>query len=406
MIGALARGRSEISNLNLGGDVGATATAVTKLGAPVEVDPNAGSAWIDGPGPDRLHEPPDVIDAGNSGTTLRCLLGILSAVEGMSVVTGDESLRRRPMLRVVAPLRQLGASIEGRDHGDRAPLVVRGAELRGAEIEIPVASAQIKTALLLAGLRADGPTTVISPRPSRDHTERMLTATGVGLEISEDSISIAPGEPKPFRLRVPGDASSAAFLIVAALLVPGSDLTVTGVGLNPSRTALFDVLSEMGAEIEVETTAEEMGEPVGTIRAKHSLLSRTEVPPEAIPALVDEIPILAVAATQATGTTTIAGAGELRVKESDRLATVAAALRSLGASVEERPDGLEVSGPAQLDGGEVESAGDHRIALALAVAGLVASAPVRVNRWACVDTSFPEFLDLLGDAQGKGWKRS
>jgi 3-phosphoshikimate 1-carboxyvinyltransferase len=347
-----------------------------------------------------------VIDAGNSGTTIRCLAGVVAGVEGIAVLTGDKSLRARPMLRVVAPLRQLGASIDGRDHGDRAPLVVRGRTLRGAEIEIATASAQVKTALLLAGLRASGTTTVLSPGPSRDHTERMLHAAGVRVDADGTSVSIQPAQLQPLNLRVPGDVSSAAFLVVAALLVPGSALTIERVGLNPTRTALLDVLKAMGGRVDVEVTGEESNEPVGTVRVAHSELNGIDVDPGVIAALVDEIPVLAVAATQARGTTTIAGAEELRVKESDRLATMSRCLARAGARVEERTDGLVIEGPTPLTGGDMDPAGDHRIALAMAVAGLTASEPVRVLGWSCVETSFPEFLDVLGQAQGKGWKRS
>jgi 3-phosphoshikimate 1-carboxyvinyltransferase len=406
MLASLASGASELTGLNVGHDVVATARAVGLLGANVDLDAATARAAIQSPGAEGLHEPGDVIDAGNSGTTLRCLLGIAAGVEGMTVLTGDESLRARPMLRVVAPLRQLGAAIEGRDHGDRAPLAVRGRELEGGEIEITVASAQVKTALLLAGLRASGTTTVLSPRPTRDHTERMLRAAGAAVVGEGTSVSIERAGLRPLQMRVPGDVSSAAFLVVASLIVPGSELTIEGVGLNPTRTALFDVLREMGARLELHVTGEESGEPVGTIHVAHSELQGTEVDPRAIPSLIDEIPVLAVAASHAQGTTTITGAEELRVKESDRLAAIARSLSSLGAAVEERPDGLAIRGGNPLSGGEVDSLGDHRIALAMAVAGLVASGPVRVLGWGCVETSFPEFLDVLGQAQGKGWKRS
>jgi 3-phosphoshikimate 1-carboxyvinyltransferase len=406
IVAGLAAGSSKLTGLNIGHDVLATARAVRLLGVGVDLEIADARASVQSPGAAGLTEPPDVIDAGNSGTTLRCLLGVAAGIEGMTVLTGDESLRERPMLRVVAPLRQLGASIEGREHGDRAPLTVRGADLRGAEVEIAVASAQVKTALLLAGLRASGTTTVISPAPTRDHTERMLRS--VGAEVSEDgtTVSVAPANLRPLQMRIPGDVSSAAFLAVAALIVPRSDLVIEGVGLNPTRTALFDILREMGAQLEVEVTADESGEPVGTIHACHSELRGVEVDPRAIPGAIDEIPVLAVAAACAQGATTITGAGELRVKESDRVATIAGSLSALGAAIEERPDGLVIRGGSPLSGGEVDSRGDHRIALAMAVAGLVASEPVRVLGWGCVETSFPEFLDVLGRAQGKGWKRS
>jgi 3-phosphoshikimate 1-carboxyvinyltransferase len=406
MLAALAPGASVIGGINIGHDVMATARAVGLLGAEVELDADVARVSIDSPGAEALVEPDDVIDAGNSGTTLRCLLGVVAPIEGTTVLTGDESVRSRPMLRVVAPLRQLGAAIEGRDHGDRAPLVVRGRPLQGAEVEISVSSAQVKTALLLAGLRASGRTTVVSPLPSRDHTERMLRAAGAEVTGEGDRVSVEPGPLEPFRMKVPGDASSGAFLVVAALLVPGSELTIEGVGLNPTRIALFDVLQAMGGHLSVEITGDEMGEPVGSVVAAHSELHGIDVDPASIPALVDEIPVLAVAASQATGATTIAGAEELRVKESDRLAGMARALSALGASVEEKRDGFTIQGGTPLSGGEVDSLGDHRIALAMAVAGLVSEGPVRVRGWGCIETSFPEFLDTLGRAQGKGWKRS
>lgn len=401
MLAALATGTSELTGLNVGHDVLATARAVGQLSAAVTVDADTGRATIRSPGMEALREPDDVIDAGNSGTTLRSLLGIAAGIEGITVVTGDHSLRARPMLRVVAPLRQLGASIEGRLQGDRAPLVVRGTELKGAEVDIEVASAQVKTALLLAGLRASGTTTVVSPAPSRDHTERMLRAAGVPVSGDGTSVSVEAAAVPPLEMRIPGDVSSAAFLVVAALIVPGSELTIDRVGLNPTRTAWLEILRGMGARLEVDVVGEESGEPFGTIRAAHSELHGIDVDPAAIPSLLDEIPILAVAAARADGTTTITGAGELRVKETDRLAAMASSLSSLGAAIDERRDGLVIRGGDTLTGGEVDPRGDHRIALAMAVAGLVASGPVRVGGWRCVETSFPEFVDVLGRAQGE-----
>jgi 3-phosphoshikimate 1-carboxyvinyltransferase len=402
IVSALADGRSVIAGANMGHDALATATALRSFGARVEVDRGMRRVEVEGSGLDGLHEATGVIDAGNSGTTIRTLLGVAAPVPGLTVLDGDASLRGRPMLRVVAPLRQMGAQIDGREHGDRAPLTVRGSELTGVDHEPQVASAQIKTALLLAGLRASGTTSVLEPRRSRDHTERMLAAAGVPLRVDGLRVSLDGGTgPAAADRVIPGDISSAMFLIVAALICPGSDLRITGVGLNPTRTAALDVLKEMGAALEITVDEERHGEPVGTVRAKHSELSGVAIDPVQVPALIDEIPVLAIAATQADGATAIRGAEELRVKESDRIDTMVQGLTAVGAAVEELPDGMVVAGSSTLRGGRVESRGDHRVAMAFAVAGLVASDNVRIDGWSSVETSFPEFLDTLGEAQGR-----
>lgn len=396
---ALGRGRSLIARPNLGDDVAATAAMLRGLGAACVLERDKAQAYVEASGRTGLREPQEVLDAGNSGTSLRVLLGVCAGIEGLSVLTGDESLRRRPMLRVVAPLRQMGALIDGRRHADRAPLTVRGGALSGIDVELPVASAQVKTALLLAGLFAEGTTSVTEPRRSRDHTERMLAALGAELSCEQTTVSIAgTQELEPFELVVPGDVSSAMFLIVAATLVPGSDLSIAGVGLNPTRTAALDVLRRMGAAIDTETETTVLGEPVGRVHVRHAPLRATHVPAASVPALIDEVPALAVAASQAEGTTTFEGVGELRVKESDRIASIVEGLRTLGGSAEVAGDSLAVVGPVRLSGGDVDSYGDHRIAMAFAVAGFVASAKVRVERWSCVNTSFPEFLEVVGDA--------
>ena len=402
ILGALAPGTSRVTNLNTGEDVLATGRALSALGATTRIDEALAEAEVEGCGPAGLVEPDDVIDCGNSGSTLRMLLGVCACVPGLSVLTGDPSLRRRPMLRVVDPLRHMGAAIDGRDGGERAPLVVRGGHLRGVDVAMTVASAQVKTALLLAGLGAAGTTTILQPKPSRDHTERMLAAAGAGvvidgLRITVDGRSTLP----PVDRVVPGDVSAAAFFGVAAALVEGSNLTVDRVGLNPTRTAWIGALARMGADITTETATGGAGEPEGRIRIRSSTLRATEISGEQVAYLIDEIPILAVAATRARGTTVIRDAGELRVKESDRIATMAAGLTTLGARVEELPDGMAVHGPATLRGGRVDSMGDHRAAMAFAVAGLVATDPVEVAGWSSVATSFPGFLDILAAAQGK-----
>lgn len=413
IIAALAPGRSEITNLNTGADVRATATALGHLGVSCTIEMGGpGGGQLKGKGDDRMsravvegsgaaafREPMGVIDVGNSGTTIRTLLGVCASVPGLSVLTGDASIRRRPMLRVVVPLRQMGATIDGRNHGDLAPLAVRGGDLAGCDHELSIASAQVKTALLFAGLRATGVTSVTEPAPSRDHTERMLAGAGADIRVSGRTVEVTGGrELVPGDRAVPGDISSAMFLIAAALLVPESELVLEDVGLNGSRTAALDVLADMGADIKVHETGG-ADEPVGTIEVRHSSLHGTTIDGDIVPRVIDEIPVLAALATQAEGRTEISGARELRVKESDRIAALATGLGALGARVEERPDGLSIEGPAPLTGGEVDSHHDHRIAMSFAVAGLVADSNVKVRGWSCVDTSFPEFLDLLGEAQ-------
>jgi 3-phosphoshikimate 1-carboxyvinyltransferase len=409
IIAGLAHGRSIVTNLNTGADVRATAAALGAMGARCEIEAGdlargkaaerISRAVVEGSPDGGLREPAGVVDVGNSGTTIRTLLGVCASVPGLTVLTGDDSIRRRPMLRVVVPLRQMGAQIDGRNHGDLAPLAVRGGGLVGCDHELSIASAQVKTALLLAGLTAEGSTSVTEPGPSRDHTERMLAAAGADISVSGRTVEVKGGvELAPGDREVPGDISSAMFLIAAALLVPDSELVLENVGLNPTRTAALDVLQEMGADLEVTETGG-ADEPVGTISVRYSDLRGTTIGGDVVPALIDEIPVLAALATQAEGRTEITGARELRVKESDRISALASGLTSLGARVEERPDGLVIDGPTRLSGGEVESHHDHRIAMSFAVVGLVADSNVKVRGWSCVDTSFPEFLDLLGEAQ-------
>jgi 3-phosphoshikimate 1-carboxyvinyltransferase len=400
MAATLAAGRSRIANVNVADDVRATAEILTAVGGEARIDRDKTEAVVEGCGWEGLREPEAVLDAGNSGTTLRAMLGLCSAIPGLSVLTGDASLRRRPMLRAVVPLRQMGASIDGRAHGDRAPLTVRGEVLHAVQVDLSVASAQVKTALLLAGLRADGTTVVTEPAASRDHTERMLGARGARVERDGLSVSVRGGEEIiPMDMTVPGDLSSAAFLIVAALLCPGSEIELLGVGLNPTRSGLLETLVEMGASIRTDATDGDGGEPAGSVWVEHSQLTGVDV--DVSPSLLDEVPILCIAATQAEGRTHIRGAGELRVKESDRIAAMTDGLTRLGADVEAHPDGLVITGPTPLGGGDIDPRGDHRIALAFAIAGLISQENVVVHGWSCVDTSFPEFLDVLGRLQDR-----
>ncbi|MDQ3914173.1 MAG: 3-phosphoshikimate 1-carboxyvinyltransferase [Actinomycetota bacterium] len=400
IVSGLAAGTSTIAGLNTGEDVAATARAMAALGAAVTIADD--NAEVQGYGIGGLREPDDVIDAGNSGTSLRTLLGVCAGVPGVSVLTGDESLRTRPMLRVAAPLRQMGARVDGRLHGELPPMVVRGGDLTGIDVELDVPSAQVKTALLLAGLAARGTTAVTEPGPSRDHTERMLAAAGVPVERAGTTCALEGGAaPRPMSWDVPGDTSSALYLLVAALLVPGSELTVRNVLLNPTRTAAFDVLRRMGADLTVVEAGESGGEPRGDVSARTSELVATTIEPAEVPRLIDDLPALGIAASQAAGRTEVRGAAELRVKESDRIAALVEGLVAIGAPAEESPDGFAVEGPAPIAGGAVDSRGDHRVAMSFALAGLVSAEGVRVGRWSCVDTSFPGFLDVLGQAQGR-----
>ncbi|MDQ3983283.1 MAG: 3-phosphoshikimate 1-carboxyvinyltransferase [Actinomycetota bacterium] len=401
ILSALARGTSTVRGLNTGEDVHSTAHAVAALGARAVLE-DEDNVEVEGYGLGGLREPEQVIDVGNSGTSMRALLGVCAGVPGVSVLTGDESLRARPMLRVAVPLRQMGASVDGRAHGELPPMVVRGGDLRGVDISLNVASAQVKTALLLAGLRASGATSVTEPAPSRDHTERMLAAAGVDVSRAGTTCAVTGGsELRPMEWDVPGDFSSALYLLVAALLVPSSELTVSNVALNPTRTAALDVLRRMGADLTVSEKEVVCGEPRGDVTARSSRLTATGIDPREVPALIDELPLLAVAASQAEGTTVVSGAAELRVKESDRIASVVAGLRAIGGRAEETADGMTIEGPARVEGGVVDSRGDHRVAMSFAIAGLVSAEGVRVSRWSCVDTSFPGFLDVLGKAQGR-----
>ena len=402
LLAALTRGHSTITGLNDGDDVARTRAAVELLGARVDPSPDLKSGVeVEGCGWAGLREPSGTIDAGNSGSTARMVAGICAALPGLTVITGDATLLRRPMLRVVAPLRSMGASIEGRSHGDRLPLSIRGGPLTGIDHDLSVASAQVKTSVLLAGMSATGQTLVTEPFRSRDHTELMLAAAGVDLHMEGTTVTVAGGqEPRPMDWAVPGDISSALFLITAACLVPGSELTITDVGLNPTRSAALEVLRAMGADIEVVQQSAVSGEAVGDVTVRGAQLHATRVEEHLVPSLIDEIPILAIAAAHAEGTTEFEAIGELRIKESDRVATIIEGLTALGGDAAAEGDTLVITGPRPLDGGHVDSRGDHRIAMAFAVAGLVARAPVKVAGWSSTETSFPTFLEVLGRAQG------
>ena len=404
MFGALAVGRSRISGLLEGEDVLATAAALRAMGATIE---KSGDDWlVDGVGVGSLLQPAQALDMGNSGTSTRLLLGLLAS-HGISVAfTGDASLSRRPMGRVIEPLGRMGATVTA-SPGGRLPLMIEGMQPAvPITHRLPVASAQVKSAVLLAGLNTPGTTTVVEPVPTRDHTERMLRGFGVEVRVEEVDgerhIALTgPADLRPCDIRVPGDPSSAAFFAVAATIVPGSELVIENVGLNPTRDGIFRVLVQMGADIKRLDPREIGGEPVADLRVRHAALSGIAVDPAIVPSMVDEFPVLFVAAALARGTTVTSGLEELRVKESDRLAAMAAALRMAGATIEERGDGLviEGTGGARLPGGgPVATMLDHRIAMSLAIAGLVSRDGVEVDSVAPIATSFPGFIELLEEA--------
>ena len=408
MFAGLAVGESRITGLLEGEDVLATAAAMRAFGA--QIERGADGIWtVHGAGIGSLLEPRQALDMGNSGTSTRLLMGLVASHAITATFTGDASLSGRPMKRVIDPLTQMGASIEA-SAGGTLPLMLRGASPAvPITYRLPVASAQVKSAVLLAGLNTPGITRVIEPVPTRDHTERMLTGFGASLEVGEENgetVIAIHGEAdlKPMDVTVPGDPSSAAFFMVAATLVPGSDLTIRNVGLNPTRAGLLHVLRQMGADITEVDAREVGGEPVADLRVRHAQLSGIDVDPAIAPAMIDEFPVLFVAAALASGTTRTTGLEELRVKESDRLATMAAALSLAGARVEEHEDGLTIHGtggdplPGTPEGASVATRLDHRIAMSMAVAGLVSVGGVRVDDTSPINTSFPTFMGLLTEA--------
>lgn len=395
LLGAIAEGVSRVENFLPAADCLATLRVVRALGVRVEVHAPTMLA-VHGRGLAGLQEADDVLDCGRSGTTMRLLAGLLAGQPFLSVLGGDVQLRQRPMSRIVEPLRRMGATVLGREGNRRPPLVIQGGTLRGIEYALPVASAQVKSALLLAGLYADGPTTLHVPGPARDHTERMLAAMGSRLEMGERGLVIEPGERlRAVDVTVPGDFSSAAFLVAAATLVSGSEVTIEDVGVNPTRTGLLDVLRAMGADVVLHDERVVGGEPIADLTICSAELQGTEVGGDLVVRAIDEFPILAVAATQARGETIVRDAAELRVKETDRIATTVQELRRMGAQIEPRLDGFVVRGPVSLRGAVVPSHGDHRLAMALAIAGLVASGETVVQGVDCIADSFPGFAHTL-----------
>jgi 3-phosphoshikimate 1-carboxyvinyltransferase len=398
MLGALAEGETTIQGLLLGEDPRSTAACFTAMGAQIS-ELNSELVTVQGIGLGQLQEPVSVLDAGNSGTTMRLMLGILAShPDRFFTVTGDDSLRSRPMSRVVTPLTEMGAQIWGRKGNSLAPLAVRGQALEPIHYHSPIASAQVKSAILLAGLMTYGRTTVTEPALSRDHSERMLRAFGAQIDVDPETHSATVtgyptlrGQP----VIVPGDISSAAFWLVAGAIVPGSELCIENVGINPTRTGILVALELMGADITLENQREVAGEPVADLRVKHGKLKACKIGGDLIPRMIDEIPILAVAAIFAEGTTVITDAEELRVKESDRIQVMATELTKMGARVTELPDGLEITGGGSLVGAEVDSYTDHRIAMSLAIAAMMATGKTTIDRAEAASISYPTFFDSL-----------
>ena len=397
LLGSIAHGETEIRDLLPGEDIYATMNAFRACG--VEMHWYTDRVVILGEGIFGLEKPDHPIDCGNSGTSIRLLTGLFSGQPFPVTFVGDESLSARPMRRVVQPLELMGASIALSDQGTPPVHISLANKLTSIQWRLSVASAQVKSAILLAGLYAEGTTRITEPRITRDHTETLLNLFGCSVERNDEFISVRGGAKLVGqKVVVPGDFSSAAFLIVAALLIPDSDIELEGIGVNITRTGLLEVLELMGASIEIANSGNLEGEPIADLQIRASgQLKGVDVPQQLIPRLIDEVPILAIAAAKATGTTTLSGCSELRVKESDRIHTVALGLRQLGISVEERPDGMVIEG-GQLTGGVVDSFGDHRIAMAFAVAGALSSEQVRVTNCECVATSFPGFAETLQSA--------
>ncbi|PSN10516.1 3-phosphoshikimate 1-carboxyvinyltransferase [filamentous cyanobacterium CCT1] len=405
MLGAIASGETRIQGLLLGEDPRSTAACFQAMGVTMS---SLEDEWVTvhGVGLGNLQEPVDVLNAGNSGTTLRLMLGLLAShSDRYFAVTGDGSLRSRPMDRVIKPLSQMGAEIWGRQNNRLAPLAVRGRSLKPIHYHSPVASAQVKSCILLAGLMTEGSTTVTEPSLSRDHSERMLRAFGADIVVDPDTCSVTVNGPATLTgqtVVVPGDISSAAFWLVAGAITPGADLVVENVGINPTRTGILDALQAMEADITLENSREVTGEPVADLRVRHSPLKAASFSGDLIPRMIDEIPVLAVAALFAEGTTTIADAEELRVKECDRIAVMASQLSQMGARIEEHPDGLTIHGDTPLTGAIVDSYNDHRVAMSLAIAALRTRGTLQIQRAEAAAVSYPGFGATLAQLCGLG----
>jgi 3-phosphoshikimate 1-carboxyvinyltransferase len=394
MFGALAEGTTTIDGFLPGADCLSTISCFRRMG--IEIVQEGERVTVHGKGWYGLQEPTQHLDVGNSGTTIRLLTGILATQPFHAVLEGDESIAKRPMRRVIGPLRQMGAKIDGRKDGEFTPISIRGGELTGIDYQSPVASAQVKSAILLAGLQAKGVTSVTEPHLSRDHTERMLQAFGIRVQRDGLTVSVEGGQKLTGRaIQVPGDISSAAFLIAAVMMVPGSSLVIENVGLNPTRTGIIDVVREMGGSIQLINERIVNEEPVADLSVSYSELRGIEIGGDIIPRLIDEIPVIAVMATQAQGRTVIRDAQELKVKETDRIASVVSQLSKFGARVTPTDDGMIIEGPTKLTGAVIDSMGDHRIGMAMAIAGLAASGETVIENDEAIAVSFPQFAETI-----------
>ena len=397
ILGSLANGRSRIKGFLESEDCLNTLNAFREMGVQIE---RVGDKEyiIDGVGLRGLKEPDCILDCGNSGTSMRLLIGFLAAQDFYSVLSGDASLRQRPMKRIIKPLTKMGAMIWSRE-GGYAPLSIEGRSLSGIDYQLPVASAQVKSSILLAGLYSDQEVKIVEPALSRDHTERMLSGFGIDIKMEGYQIILPVDNNRrlyPQEIEVPGDISSAAFFITAGLITKGSEILLKDIGVNPTRSGFLDVVRDMGGEIKIINQREVSGEPIADIRVKSSQLKGIEISGEIIPKLIDEIPIIAVLASQAEGETIIKDASELRVKETDRIAAMVSQLSNLGVEIEELSDGMIINGPARIKGGvKVDSYGDHRIAMSLAIAGLVAKSEITILNTQVINTSFPDFKGRL-----------
>ncbi len=399
MFNTIANGSGKVEGFSPGGDCQATLEAMRMLGGVVERDMQGKALIVKGLGLNGLQEPTDVINVKNSGTTARLISGILAGRDMLAVITGDASIRKRPMRRVIKPLQRMGANIHGRGKDSYVPIVLNGGEMRGVKHEVQVASAQLKSALLLAGLRANGTTTVISPAISRDHTERMLLAMGAELHSCGPNVSIEPSEIHAIDINVPGDISSAAYWIIAAVTHKDAELTIRNVLTNSTRAGVLKVMREMGADVFVENERDLNGEPVADIIARSSKLKGIRINGDTIPSLIDEIPVLSVAAAMAEGETIVSDAEDLRSKETDRISAVIEFLRGAGVACEEKQDGFIVDGTGYIKGGVYSSFGDHRMAMSIGIAGLAANGQVTIAEAESVEVSYPAFwreLESLG----------
>jgi 3-phosphoshikimate 1-carboxyvinyltransferase len=396
MFGAVAEGVTKVTGFLLGDDCLSTVSCFKQLG--IEIEQEKDQLIIHGKGWGGLQEPKEVLNVGNSGTTIRLMMGILAGRDFHSILIGDESIGKRPMTRVTKPLSEMGAVIDGRQNGEYTPLSIRGGGIKGIQYQSPVASAQVKSSILLAGLQAEGSTTVIEPVQSRDHTERMIRQFGGTVDTKGSVVSVQGGQIlKGTTIQVPGDISSAAFFLVAGAIVPNSSITLKNVGLNPTRTGIIDVMKEMGADITIEVLEEGQIEPVGNITVNTSNLKGTTIGGELIPRLIDELPVIALLATQAEGETIIRDAHELKVKETNRIDTVVNELSKLGATVMATDDGMIIHGKNKLGGGVVSSFGDHRIGMMLAVAALICEDEVLLEQKEAISVSYPQFFTDLAN---------